>query len=60
MKQQEKTRITQERILDAGWYQVAEHILECSVGLMIGTELVWPPHLLLPFPSCGNSRQTDR
>ena len=28
-------------ILDAGWYQSVIHILECTVGLMIGTELVW-------------------
>lgn len=28
-------------ILDAQWYQITLHILECSVGLMIGTELVW-------------------
>ena len=30
-----------EQILDAGWYQTMMHILECAVGLMIGTELVW-------------------
>lgn len=29
------------QILDAGWYQTVVHILECAVGLMIGTELVW-------------------
>ncbi len=28
-------------IMDAGWYTVAESILECTVGLMIGTELIW-------------------
>lgn len=28
-------------ILDAGWYQTIVHILECAVGLMIGTEPVW-------------------
>lgn len=28
-------------ILDAGWYQTIVHILECAVGLLIGTELVW-------------------
>lgn len=28
-------------ILEAGWYQTIVHILECAVGLMIGTELVW-------------------
>lgn len=26
---------------NAKWYQVTIHILECTVGLMIGTELVW-------------------
>lgn len=30
-----------EQILNAGWYQTMMHILECAVGLMIGTELVW-------------------
>lgn len=30
-----------QEILDAGWYQVMIHVLECGVGLMIGTELVW-------------------
>lgn len=28
-------------LLEAPWYQTAVHILECGVGLMIGTELVW-------------------
>lgn len=28
-------------ILDARWYQTIIHILECAVGLLIGTELVW-------------------
>lgn len=28
-------------ILNAGWYQTIIHILECAVGLLIGTELVW-------------------
>ena len=28
-------------ILDSGWYHTLIHILECAVGLMIGTELVW-------------------
>lgn len=28
-------------ILDANWYETTVHILECAVGLMIGTELVW-------------------
>ena len=30
-----------QQILDARWYQTMVHILECAVGLMIGTELVW-------------------
>ena len=30
-----------QELLDAQWYQVTVHILECAVGLMIGTELVW-------------------
>lgn len=30
-----------QEILDARWYQTMVHILECAVGLMIGTELVW-------------------
>ena len=30
-----------QEILDAQWYETIVHILECSVGLMIGTELVW-------------------
>jgi predicted Kef-type K+ transport protein len=28
-------------LLDAVWFQDFVHILECAVGLMIGTELVW-------------------
>ncbi len=28
-------------ILNASWYKVLSHILECGLGLMIGTELVW-------------------
>ena len=28
-------------LLDAQWYKVTESILECTVGLMIGTELIW-------------------
>lgn len=28
-------------IIDAQWYQTIIHILECAVGLLIGTELVW-------------------
>ncbi|WP_229034249.1 cation:proton antiporter domain-containing protein [Bacteroides salyersiae] len=33
--------LIEENMLDADWYQVTIHILECSVGLMIGMELVW-------------------
>lgn len=33
--------VMDQSILDAGWYQTLVHLLECSVGLMIGTELVW-------------------
>ncbi len=33
--------LVNQQILDAGWYQTVVHILECAVGLMIGTELVW-------------------
>lgn len=29
-----------QQLLDAQWYQTMVHILECGVGLMIGTELV--------------------
>lgn len=28
-------------VLNAEWYQSIVHILECAVGLLIGTELVW-------------------
>ena len=30
-----------QQVMDAGWYQAAESMLECIVGLMIGTELIW-------------------
>ena len=30
-----------DSLLNAGWYTVTESILECTVGLMIGTELIW-------------------
>lgn len=30
-----------QELLNQTWYQYAVHILECAVGLMIGTELVW-------------------
>lgn len=29
------------QVLDAKWYQTIVHVLECAVGLLIGTELVW-------------------
>ncbi len=28
-------------LLNTEWYEIAMHVLECAVGLMIGTELVW-------------------
>ena len=47
-----------QEILDGQWYQTVVHILECAVGLMIGTELVWKksknpenPLLLRRLPS---------
>lgn len=30
-----------EKLLDMSWYGTVIHVLECAVGLMIGTELVW-------------------
>lgn len=30
-----------ETILNAQWYQIIIHVLECVVGLLIGTELIW-------------------
>lgn len=33
--------LVSQEILDAQWYQIVIHILECGVGLLIGTELVW-------------------
>lgn len=33
--------VINQPILDATWYNAVVHILECAVGLMIGTELVW-------------------
>lgn len=30
-----------QELMDAVWYQNILHILDCCVGLMIGTELVW-------------------
>ena len=28
-------------VLDSEWFHVLESILECTAGLMIGTELIW-------------------
>ena len=33
--------LVNQELLDSMWYQSIMHILECGVGLMIGTELVW-------------------
>lgn len=33
--------IVNETLLDANWYNTFIHVLECVVGLLIGTELVW-------------------
>lgn len=33
--------LVNQELLDAVWYQNVVHVLECAVGLMIGTELVW-------------------
>lgn len=30
-----------DTLLDTAWYQNIIHVLECAVGFMIGTELVW-------------------
>lgn len=30
-----------DSLLQAQWYQTIENVLECTVGLMIGTELIW-------------------
>ncbi len=30
-----------QSIMEQKWYEYAMHVFECSVGLMIGTELVW-------------------
>lgn len=29
------------QILEAEWFQNSVHVLECAVGLMIGTEIIW-------------------
>lgn len=33
--------VVNNELLNAVWYETTMHILECAVGLMIGTELVW-------------------
>lgn len=33
--------LVNDSVLDATWYQTLLHVLECGVGLMIGTELVY-------------------
>ena len=33
--------LTTQALLDADWYHNMIHVMECAVGLMIGTELVW-------------------
>ena len=33
--------LVNDAILDAQWYHIIVNILECAVGLLIGTELVW-------------------
>lgn len=33
--------LVNNELLNAVWYQSIMHVLECAVGLMIGTELVW-------------------
>lgn len=33
--------LLQSDVMDSGWFSAAESILECTVGLMIGTELLW-------------------
>ncbi len=30
-----------DTVLNAEWYEILIHFLECAVGLMIGTELIW-------------------
>ena len=33
--------VLSQDVLDSEWYKILIPILECTVGLMIGTELVW-------------------
>ena len=30
-----------QSMLDARWFTITVHILECTFGLMIGTEMIW-------------------
>lgn len=34
-------RLINSELLNEQWYEIGIHILECAVGLLIGTELVW-------------------
>lgn len=34
-------KLLPDTLMNAEWYQTIIHVLECAVGLMIGTELVW-------------------
>lgn len=34
-------RLLDTPVLNASWFQTLIHILECGVGLMIGTEIIW-------------------
>ena len=33
--------LLEDSLLDAPWFNTVESLLECTVGLMIGTELIW-------------------
>ena len=33
--------VMNDELMNATWYGIGESILECTVGLMIGTELIW-------------------
>lgn len=33
--------LVSDELINASWYEIIIHVLECAVGLMIGTELVW-------------------
>ncbi len=35
------TGLLNDSILEAAWFQNTVHVLECAVGLMIGTEIIW-------------------